>query len=77
MLKRLVSQLPELLLAYAVTVGSVVTVDVFADFLTLKWVQIFAVSGTAAGILGKSPIFKVLKNIVCGDDDGQKGSDAQ
>ncbi len=67
MLKRAIAIMPELLSAYAVTVGSVVTADVFADFLNLQWLQIFAVSGTAAGILGRSPIFGVLKKLADGD----------
>lgn len=68
MFKRIVSLAPELLTTYAVTVGSVVTADVFADFLSLKWVQIFAVSGTVAGILGRSPIFATLRKFANGED---------
>jgi hypothetical protein len=67
--KRIIAVAPELLTTYAVTVGSVVTADVFADFLSLKWVQIFAVSGTVAGILGRSPIFATLKKLADGTDE--------
>ena len=66
-LKRLVNMAPELLSTYALTVGSIVSIDVFADFLNLQWVQIFAVSGTVAGVLGRSPIFATLKKLA-GDE---------
>lgn len=73
MLKRLLSALPELMSAYATTVGMVIGVDAFADFLTLRWVQIFAVSGTLVGVLGRSPIVSVIKRVVEGGDKPASG----
>lgn len=71
MFRRLLSALPELCSAYAGTVGLVMGADVFADFLILPLLQGLAISGTLIGILGRSPIVKVIKDIVCGEDGGK------
>ena len=74
MLKRLLSRLPELCSAYAGTVGLIMGADVFANFLTLPVLQGLAISGSLIGILGRSPIVKVIKDIVYGEDGGKPAS---